>query len=325
MVAITGAAGAIGRGLVGLLEQDPMVDGILALDRVAHGTSSQKTSHHQFDPSHPTAEERLTDLLGDSEVDTLVHLDFLSLPSPDRDFGHELESVGTMRVLGACRRTLVGKLVMWSQTLLYGASPTNPNFLAEQHPLRARRDEPFFADKLDAERDVQRFGLPGTGRIVTILRTAPLLGAGVQNLYTRYLSHRVVPTVLGFDPLWQFLHEADAVRGFRLAVLRDRPGVFNLAADGVVPLSAVLRLAGRASLPLPRALLKLGMGALRAGKIANLPPAYLDYLQYLCVADNDEARRTLGFVPTYTTRQTLLDFVSAQRLRDLASSAEQAA
>jgi UDP-glucose 4-epimerase len=294
-----------------------MVDAVLALDRVVRGTPGNKTSHHQLDPSHPMAEERLTELLGDSEVDTLVHLDFLSVPAPNRDFGHELESVGTMRVLGACRRTLVSKLVMWSQTMLYGASPTNPNFLAERHPLAARRDEPFFADKLDAERDVRRFGLPGTGRVVTVLRTAPLLGAGVQNLYTRYLSHRVVPTVLGFDPLWQFLHEADAIRGFGLAVLRDSPGVFNLAGDGVLPLSAVLRLAGRASLPLPRALLELGLGALRSGRIADLPPAYLDYLQYLCVADGNEARRTLGFVPAYTTRQTLLDFVSAQRLRDL--------
>ncbi len=44
--------------------------------------------------------------------------------------------------------------------MLYGASPTNPNFLTEWHPLGARRDEPFFADKLDAERSVSE-ALPG--------------------------------------------------------------------------------------------------------------------------------------------------------------------
>ena len=38
-----------------------------------------------------------------------------------------------------------------SLTVLYGATPSNPNFLAEHHPLRADVHEPFFADKIEAE------------------------------------------------------------------------------------------------------------------------------------------------------------------------------
>ncbi len=317
VVAITGAAGAIGRGLAAGLERDAGIERVLSLDRVASGAADDKVRYEHFDPSRPAAEERLSQLLGDYRVDTLVHLDFLSVPAPDRDFGHELESVGTMRVLGACRRAGVNQLVMWSQALLYGASPSNPNFLSEQHPLDARREQPFFADKLDAERDARRFGAPGSGRLVTILRTAPLLGPRAQNLTTRYLSRSIAPTVLGFDPLWQFLHEIDAIQGFRLAVIKQQPGIFNLAGDGVLPLSTVLRLAGRPKLPLPRTLLELATTAFTAAKLADLSPAYLDYLQYLCVADHREAKRMLGFAPVYTTRQALLDFVSTQRLREV--------
>ena len=212
-------------------------------------TAGQKTRFYELDLTEPAAEERMAETLGAEGVDTLVHLAFLASPTHAAAFSHELESVGTMHVLNACRRTKVQKLVMWSQTLLYGAHPTNPNFLSEKHPLRARRTEPFLLDKIEAENEVLRFGKPGQGRTVTILRTAPMVGPTVDNFLTRYLSHRAVPTVLGFDPLMQFLHEVDAIAAFRLAVVRDAPGVFNITPDGVLPLGMAIKLAGRAALP----------------------------------------------------------------------------
>jgi UDP-glucose 4-epimerase len=258
----------------------------------------------------------MSEIFTDENVDTLVHLSFLSAPTPAVDWAHELESVGTMHALNACRRAEVHKLVMWSQTLLYGAHPTNPNFLTEEHPLRARRDEPFFADKIEAEEDVRRFGSPGKGRLVTVLRTAAIVGPTAHNTLTRYLSHRVVPTVLGFDPLWQFVHEADAVAAFKLAVDRDTPGVFNIVGDGVLPLSTVVKLAGRVALPCPRPVLDYAIGALWFGQLSEAPPGFLDYLQYLCVADGARALKVMGFAPAYTSREALVDYANAQHLRD---------
>jgi UDP-glucose 4-epimerase len=317
IVAVTGAAGFIGLNLIGLLEEDERVRRIVSLDVKAPRTAGQKTRHYDLDLTQPTAEERIAEIFAAEGADTLVHLAFLASPSHAAAWAHEFESVGTMHLINACRRTQVRKIVMWSQTVLYGAHPTNPNFLTEKHALRARRSEPFFADKIEAENDVLRFGKPGQGRIVTILRTATLLGPTVQNYLTRYLSHRVVPTVLGFDPLWQFVHEADAVAAFKLALEHDTPGVFNIVADGVLPLSTVVRVAGRMALPLPRPLLQPLTSALWVAQLNEAPPSFLDYLQYLCVADGEHARRAMGFVPVYTTREALIDFASAQHLRDV--------
>jgi len=201
--------------------------------------------------------------------------------------------------------------------LLYGAHATNPNYLSEKHPLRARRTEPFFADKIEAENEVLRFGRPGQGRIATVLRIAPMLGPTVDNFVTRYLSHRLTPTVLGFDPLWQFVHEADAVRALRLAALYDVPGVFNIVGDGVLPLRTVIKLAGRTTLPLPRSLASGFTTALWLTQLAEAPPGFFDYLQYICVADGALARKELGFEPLYTSREALIDYANAQHLRDL--------
>lgn len=316
VVAVTGTSSLIGRNLVGLLEEDRSVGRIVSLDVEPPRTAARKTSHVAIDLTSPSAESRLADLFQLEQVSQVVHLAFVPSPVQDTVWAHETESVGTLRVVNACRRTQVRKLVMWSQTLLYGAHPTNPNFLVESHPLRARRDEPYFANKIDAENDVLRFGKPGTGRLATVLRTAPILGPTVLNYLTRYLGQRVVPTVLGFDPLWQFVHEADVVRAFKLAVDRDAPGALNIVGDGVLPLSAVVKLAGRTALPLPRSVGNALTGALWLARAANIPPTFLDYLQYLCVADGERARTVLGFVPAYTTREALLDYASAQRQRD---------
>ncbi len=323
-VAITGAQSFLGRNLIGLLEEDPRVGRIIALDQAAPDTAGAKTHFYELDLSHPVAEERLTEICGAENVECLTHLGFLETPTHASAWAHEFESVGTMHVLNACRRSNVTKFVMRSQTALYGAHPTNPNYLTERHPLRARRDQPYFADKIEAERDAQHFGPPGSGRTVTILRMAPILGPGIKTATTRYLGRRAVPTLLGFDPLWQFLHEADAVAALKLAVNRNVAGIFNVVSQGVLPLSTAIKLAGRVNVPLPGPFARSLARGLWIAHLLEAPPAFLDYLQYICVADGKAAAEQLGFVPVFTTREAVIDFANAQHLRDVRLLSEEA-
>jgi len=316
VVALTGAASFLGRNLIGVLEEDESVHRIVAIDIEAPVTAGTKTRYYDVDLTQPGAEVRLAEIFAADEVDTVVHLAFLASPSHASAWAHELESVGTMRVITACRSARIRKLVHWSTTFLYGALPTNPNFLSERHPLRADPDEPFFADKIAAEAEALRFGARGNA-IVTILRTAPILGPTVHNFLTRYLARKVVPTMMGFDPLVQFLHEVDAIAAFKRAIDRDASGVFNIAAEGVLPLSTVVKLSGRLGIPVPHPLARPLSSALWMAQLTEAPASFIDYLRFLCVADGEKARRELGFIATYTTREALVDFASAQRLRDV--------
>jgi UDP-glucose 4-epimerase len=317
VVAIVGAGSFLGSNLAGLLEEDPRIRRIIALDTEPPQARGDKTRVYPLDLTDPKADVRLSEVLTSERVDALVHLAFLSSPSFAAAWAHELESVGTMHAMVAARHAQVRKVVLWSQTILYGAHPTNPNFLTERHPLRANRREPFFADKVEAEAEVQRFADRSPGSVVTILRTAPILGPTVQNYLTRYLSRRVCPTMMGFDPLWQFVHEIDALAAFKLAIDRDVPGVFNIVADGVLPLSTVIKLAGRVAMPIPHPIAETAIAALWMAQLAYAPPTFLKYLRFLSVADGRKAWDTMGFRPAYTTREALLDFASAQRLRDV--------
>ncbi|HEY8038388.1 MAG TPA: NAD-dependent epimerase/dehydratase family protein [Polyangiaceae bacterium] len=317
VVAVTGATGFLGSNLIGSLEEDDRIGRVVAIDVGATPTAGRKTRSYDVDLTQPTAEARVAEILAAERVDAVAHLAFLASPTHATAWAHELESVGTMHVTVAARHAQVRKLLLWSQTWLYGAHPSNPNFLTEKHPLRAPRNEPYFADKVEAEEQARKFGQRSPGAVVTILRTAPILGPTVSNAVTSYLARRLVPTMMGFDPLVQFLHEVDAIAALHLALLRDVPGTFNIVGDGVLPLSTVIKLAGRVAIPIPHPVARTVAALGWVAQLVEAPPSFLKYLRFLCVADGQRAREALGFTPAYTSREALLDFVSAQRLRDV--------
>ncbi|HEY3818978.1 MAG TPA: NAD-dependent epimerase/dehydratase family protein [Polyangiaceae bacterium] len=324
-VAVTGASNFLGSNLIGSLEEDERIGRIVAIDSAPPSTAGKKTRFYEVDLTQPAAEARLAEILSAERVDAIAHLAFLAEPTHATAWAHELESVGTMHLTVAARQAKVRKVVLWSHTWLYGAHPSNPNFLTEKHPLRAPKSEPFFTDKIEAEEQTRKLAQRSPGVVVTILRMAPILGPTVHNAITSYLARKIVPTMMGFDPLVQFLHEVDAIAALHLALLRDVPGTFNIVGDGVLPLSTVIKVAGRIAIPVPHPLARTLTALGWVAQLVETPPTFLKYLRFLCVADGARAHTTLGFTPAYTSREALLDFVSAQRLRDVKLLAETAA
>ena len=97
VVAVTGASSFLGNNLVGLLEEDPGIARIVAVDIRAPLTGGRKTRYYEVDFTQPTAEARLSEIFSAEAVETLVHLAFLASPSHKAALAHELESVGTDR------------------------------------------------------------------------------------------------------------------------------------------------------------------------------------------------------------------------------------
>jgi UDP-glucose 4-epimerase len=316
VVAVTGARTFLGANLVGVLEEDETITKVVVLDVRNAQTAGAKTCYYEVDLTQSGVDARLAEILNAEEVDTVVHLAFAGNPTQATAWAHELESLGTMNLLNACRKQRVARVVMGSTTLVYGPNPGNPNFLTEAHPARGLYGAPYIDDKLDAEEQVRRFGSERPGTFTLILRLAPILGPTVDNFVVRWLSRRMVPTALGFDPLVQFLHEVDAVAGLRLAIESELTGTFNIVSRGVLPLSTVIKLAGRMALPLPYGLLRRLTSLMWLAQLGDAPPAFVAALRYLCIADGERAERELGFVPAYSSRDAVLDFEGALRLRE---------
>ncbi len=311
VVALTGARGPLGLELIRRLERDRHYDKVVAFDLQKPPFPLEKTQFHKIDLTLPDADSQMASVLRGEGVDTFIHLAFLSDFTHRSAWAHELESIGTMHVLNACSESRVSRYVHWNQGMCYGAHARNPAFLSEDHPLRASSspNDTFFADKIDAERQVRAFADERDGVSVTVLRLAPVLSPNGTNFISRMLRSRLIPVLMGYDPLVQFLHPEDAVRALKLVVDHDAPGVFNIAGDGVLPLRTVVGLLGRVPMPIPRPVARRVTGVLWMGQVIDVPPSFLNFLKYPCVLDTDRVRRELGFTPRYDIHAILATLV----------------
>lgn len=314
-IAITGSRSYIGRGLIHRAQDDRNTQHVLALDlkpperlAASDGTQDPRFAFARVDLTQPAAEELLVRAFREHDIDTVVHAAFLSGPTHATGWAHELEDVGTMYVSNACRRSGVRKLILASTTLVYGADPRNPNYIGESRPLPAPASR-WLRDRISAEKQARRLREDRPDITVTILRAAPTLGASIDNFVSRLLSRPVVPRLWGADPLIQLLHEEDLLAAYELALLRNSSRDLNIVGDGVLPLSTLLALMGRVPLFVPHRLARAAMKLLWVTQLGELPPAFLEYFRYLCVADGALARERLGFKPRYDIRQTLVDFL----------------
>jgi UDP-glucose 4-epimerase len=134
------------------------------------------------------------------------------------------------------------------------------------------------------------------------------VGPTIRNFYTKLLTPQVVPAVMGYDPLMQYLHEDDAIAALLKAVREDHPGAYNIVGDGTLYFSDVIRLGGKLSLPVPHFLGYPAANALFNVQLSVVPGAFLDYFRYAWVADARKMRDAFGFAPQFTSRGALLAF-----------------
>lgn len=295
-VGVTGISSDLGRGLLPRLEADPLVDSIVAFD-VAHPPAlTKKCSFVRVDLTRPGMEAELTRAFKEQRLDALFHLAFVNSRVHNAAFAHELEVIGSMHVLAAAQETGLSRLIIPSLTALYGARPDGPAVCLESHPLEGSGVR-FVTDRVEVEHQIEKFAHRNPDVQVVVLRFAPIVGPTADNPFTRLLRTGFVPTILGFDPLWQVVHEDDAVTALHLALTTKAQGSFNVVGDAAAPFSTIVRLAGARALPLPAPLLRATILALETAGIASVPVPLLAFLRYSWVADGVRARKQLGYEP----------------------------
>jgi UDP-glucose 4-epimerase len=114
-----------------------------------------------------------------------------------------------------------------------------------------------------------------------------------------------VPLVLGFDPLYQLMHEWDAEEAITLAVEKQLRGVFNVAGPSPVPLTTVCEATGRRAVAIPGPLYPMVLG--RFG-FPYLPDDAIAHVKYPVVIDNKAFVEATGFEPRYSAKQTMEGF-----------------
>lgn len=312
VVLVTGVSRDLGRTFANSLAAEPGIDRVIGVDVMPPRGDIGDVSFIRADIRNPI----IAKVIAREDVDTVVHMSVIATPGSAGARGtmKELNVIGTMQLLAACQKSeLVRKLVVKSSTTGYGASPRDPAmFTEEMQPKRAPRGG-YEKDVNEIESYVRGFARRRPDVAVTTLRCANVIGPRVVSPVTSYFRLPAVPTVLGFDPRLQFLHESDLHRVLRHAVERDAPGTFNIAGDGMLTLSQALRRMQRPGVPVPGfAVGRLG-SLLKSTRRAELPPELRAFLTYGRGVDTTRMRTELGFEPTYTTAEAFAEFADTLR------------
>jgi UDP-glucose 4-epimerase len=308
-VAVTGTASFLGGRILRRLVDTRGADAVLAVDIASPPAALHGVRHRMVDLTLPGADRRLVDVFDEEEVDTVVHAAFFTDPRRDAAYSHELESIGTLHLAAAAAAGGVRHLLVRSFTAVYGANGRNPNFLTEEHaPARSSRLA-WVRDKIEAEDHALSFSerYPRLG--VSVLRFAALFGAGVHTFYTRIFSKRVVPVLLGYDPLVQLLHPADALDAVEAVLAQGPAGILNVVPRDTITLLTALHLSDKLTVPVPHLLAYPGADFWWGTGVGEAPGGFVDYVRYLFVADGEKARRELGFEARHTSRDALMAFL----------------
>ncbi|MGZ6029956.1 MAG: SDR family oxidoreductase, partial [Myxococcaceae bacterium] len=242
VVVVTGLSGNLGRTLTKLLHR---TERIVGLDRRPFPGAPKDVELFQLDLRKKKAE----DVFRTHDVKAVIHMGIMHDPRMSSEEHHSFNVVGTTRVLDAVAKYGVKKVVVLSSANVYGPSPDNSNFLAEDAPLMAASRFSGVRDLIEVDMLAHGFFWRHPDIETVILRPVHILGPSIRNAPSNYLRLRYPWVLAGFDPMLQLIHQEDAARAMVEALRPGLKGVYNVVGPGEVPLSAVLRELGRTPIP----------------------------------------------------------------------------
>ena len=323
-VAVTGAAGPVGRRVVQRLLDDPAVDRVVAIDRAS-------MSGADWPADAPV--DRHQGALLDSDLDalfagveTVCHLAG-SDPLEDTAADHDVRT--TTRVLDAAAAAGVGQVIVRTSATVYGAWPDNPVPLSETAPLRPNRESSWVLARAEVEERVRSFADAHPQMAVAVLRPCVTVSPqGPDELGRVLAASRFVASAEGAAAS-QFVHADDVAAAVDLVRREGADGVFNVAPDGALDAELIRALVGGAPrVPLPEAIARRLSAFGWRYQLAPTPPGFLPFVNHPWVVANDRLQ-ALGWKPEHSNEEAFVvghaaapwATISPQRRQELALGA----
>jgi len=296
VVAVTGAAAGIGYALTVRLAASPKVKRVIAIDSRRGDIAG--VTWRVADVRDPALAGRL------AGVDVVVHTDLDLAPDSDARQRRAFNVRGAQTVLTSAAAGRVGRVVLLTSAMVYGARPDNPVPLPEDAPLAAEADSSVAGDLLEIEQVARRSPRTNPGMAVTVVRPAALVGDAVDTLVTRHFEAPRLLTVKGCAPRWQFCHVDDLVSALEFTVGGGIDGQFTVGCDGWLEQDAVEQISGLKSIELPARLTFGTAQRLHRLGVTPAPAIDLRYVVYPWVTDG-AALRNAGWRPRFGNAEAL--------------------
>jgi UDP-glucose 4-epimerase len=299
---ITGGSGYIGSRLVDLLERRDDTEKIVICDVAAPKGYRPHTEYERLDVRDRQA---VRSVLERVRPDVLVHLAFILNPSHDEEFAYNVDVNGTHNVLEAADKVGTRQVLVTTSGVAYGAFPDNPVPLTENDPVRGVAGFTYARDKTESDRLCQLWAATHPERVMTIVRPCIVFGPNVDNYLVRLWTKQPFAVDVGtIDRQIQFVHEDDVVEGITALLLGRHAGAFNVAGDGLMTNGECAELIGT---PVRKMPLRVYRGLARVMwklRQSEVPPGGIEFALHSWLLSNEKLKRTTGWSPKYTSRET---------------------
>jgi nucleoside-diphosphate-sugar epimerase len=296
VVAVTGAAHDLGFALTARLAQSDLFSRVIAIDD--HRGELTGVVWRMVDVRDPMLASRL------AGIDVIVHTDLDLAPGSDARARRAYNVRGAQTVVTAAAAGGVGRVILVTSAMVYGAHHDNPVPLTETAPLNADPDGSVVGDLMEIEHLAERSPRANPGMAVTVVRPAALVGEGIDTLITRHFEAPRLLAVKGCAPRWQFCHVNDLMSAIEMAATGAVTGAFAVGCDGWLDQDEVEELSGLRRIELPAGVTFATAQRLHRAGITPAPVADLRYVVYPWVVDCATLRQA-GWHPSVTNTQAL--------------------
>jgi len=258
-------------------------------------------------------------------ADCVVHLAWLIQPARDQETVRATNVQGSTRVFEAVAEAGVPSLVYASSVGAYSPGPKK-RFVDESWPTEGIRTSFYSRHKAEVERILDAFERDRPDTRVVRLRPGLIFkreaASGIRRMFAGPFlpSPLVRPELVPFVPdtprlRFQAVHSRDVGEAYRLAVVTDARGAFNIAADPVLDPAELALLLGARRVPVPRGLLRGLAAATWRLRLQPTPPGWVDLALGVPLLDTSRARSELGWEPRYGAGEALLELLEGMRER----------
>jgi len=317
-VVVLGASGNVGTSVLRSLAADPSIDSVLGVARRIPRGSFPKTEWRQADiaraPLRPLSQD----------ADAVVHLAWVIQPARDRKLVHEVNVEGSARVFGAVAAARVPTLVYASSVGAYSPGPKERR-VDESWPTGGTRSSFYSRHKAEVERLLDRLEDEHPDTRVVRLRPGLIFkreaASGIRRLFAGPLlpgfliQRRLIPVVPALKRLvFQAVHSYDVGEAYRLALVNDAArGPYNIAAEPVLDPAELGRALGARPVAIPHSVLRGAAALSYRLRLQPSEPGWLDMALSVPVMDTTRARTELGWEPTRSSTDALIDLLDGLR------------
>ena len=302
-IAITGVNGYAASTILPLLESDPDIEKVIGIDSTPWRGGFKKVSFIREDIQSSRIEKII------AGADIVCHLTIADNQTNDLQAAYETHIKGLQNLFSACAKCRIKKIIFLSSTSVYAFQNPQAPLYIEDHPVSIQKQENFFhSSVVELEKIADQFVRQHPDIVVTVIRSALLIGPNIDDFLERSLSMKSFVLPAGDGGSIQFVHESDFGSALHLLIKNNIPGTLNAAADDMVPLKWCFQKTGVRVIPLPEF---LAAWIADIGFMLRIYPLNGDRIRLLnqsIHAGNEKLKKAVMWRPSYSSETAFMTY-----------------